>query len=103
MFETLIKDITQKSQILVNLLLNGKKSSFEQTRVLRPSWITLYSGRQSPGGRAGSWITKEIKEGLEHQLRCLSHTTEAVILPARHLAISGPHKTLSGITLASCV
>lgn len=66
MFETLVKDITQKSQILINLLLNGKKSSFEQTRVLRPSGITLHLGEQSPGGgRAGSWVTKEMKEGPE--------------------------------------
>lgn len=102
MFETLVKDITQKSQILVNLLLNEKNLHLSR-KVLRPSGITLHFGKQSPGGRAGSWVMKEIKEGLEHQLRCLSHTTEAVILPARHLAISEQHKTLSSITSTSCV
>lgn len=51
MFEALVKVITQKFWTLVNSLLNRKKEnlSLDRFRILGPSWITLYFGRQHPG------------------------------------------------------
>lgn len=95
MFEALVKDITQKSQTLVNLLLNGEKKkkvlvwTDKDSEALLDNPALWKTKRGGWGGRAGSWATKERKKGLEHQLRCLSYTAEAVVLLARYLAISG--------------
>lgn len=94
MFEALVKVITQKFRTLVNSLLNREKENLplDRFRILGPSWITLYFGRQHPG-----------VDLVVRLSRCLSHTTEAVALLDRHLAISGHCTTLSSIRAASSV
>lgn len=104
MFEALVKVITQKFRTLVNSLLNRKKENLplDRFRILGPSWITLYFGRQHPGVDLVVRLSRG-KRGLKHHLRCLSHTTEAAALLDRHLAISGHCTTLSSIRAASSV